>query len=176
MGMMVEVLASRGVTRMQKKWIVWGLTVVTVAAVAALLIIPKSGPASGSTWPASKDISDAELIDLVGRGARLIDVRTTAEFVGGHIEGAENVPIGDLPGAVAAWDKAKPVVVYCQVGSRSLNASQYLRAQGFANVYNLSAGISRWSGKVVEGAAPSSQVGNAPATARPTMYDFGSDT
>lgn len=161
---------------MQKKWIVWGLTVVTVAAVAALLIIPKSGPASGSTWPASKDISDAELIDLVGRGARLIDVRTTAEFVGGHIEGAENVPIGDLPGAVAAWDKAKPVVVYCQVGSRSLNASQYLRAQGFANVYNLSAGISRWSGKVVQGAGPSSQAGNAPATTRPTMYDFSSDT
>lgn len=161
---------------MQKKWIVWGLVTVAVAAVVASLLIPRSGPASGSAWPASGEISNAQLSDLVGRGARLIDVRTAAEFAGGHIERAENVPIGDLPAVAAAWDKAKPVVVYCQTGSRSLNASQYLRAQGFADVYNLSAGISRWDGKVVQGAGPSAQAGNAPVTARPTMYDFSSDT
>ena len=69
---------------------------------AALLLIPRGGVAPGSaSWPASKDISNAELTDLVARGARLVDVRTAVEFAGGHIEGAENVPIDDLPAAAA---------------------------------------------------------------------------
>jgi len=160
---------------MKKRWIVWGAVGLAAVAVAALLLIPGSGVAPGSAFPASKDISNAELTDLVARGARLVDVRTAVEFAGGHIDGAENVPIDDLPATVATWDKAKPVVVYCQVGSRSLNASQYLRAQGFAKVYNLAAGIERWDGKVVQGSS-SSVAGKAPATALPTMYDFASDT
>jgi rhodanese-related sulfurtransferase len=161
---------------MQKKWIVWGLAAAIVTAVAALLLIPGAGTDPGAAWPASKDITNAELTDLVARGARLIDVRTAAEFAGGHIEGAENVPVDAMPSASAAWDKAKPVVVYCQVGSRSLNAVQYLRGQGFSNVYDLTAGIARWDGAVVKGEGAPARAGSAPVTSLPTMYDFSSDT
>jgi rhodanese-related sulfurtransferase len=156
-------------------WIAVGLMVVGGLALA---LTPKTGGrAVTGTWPGSRDISNAELRDFVTRGARLIDVRTAGEFAGGHIERAENVPVGDVTVQAAAWDKNTPVVVYCQTGARSLNASKYLEAQGFEHVYDLPGGISGWDGALVQGSGgTASGTGKGPALGRPVMYDFASAT
>lgn len=154
-------------------WIVGALV---LAALVALLVVPRGGTnpvATASVGAGSGNITNAQLLQLARGGALLVDVRTPVEFAGGHIEGAVNVPVDTIQQASAAWDKSKPVVVYCQTGARSLNASQYLKAQGFAHVYNLSQGVSAWDGQLVGGATAASAKG--PATGRPTMYDFYTD-
>lgn len=157
-----------------RRKILIGVAIAMLAVVAfALAMVPKSaiiGP-----LPASGAVSNLQLRSLVTGGARLVDVRTAAEFGAGHIEGAENVPIDQVPTASGAWDKAAPVVVYCATGSRSANAFGYLDAQGFSHVYDLTAGIAAWDGATVTGVAKPAQ-GGLPVTGKPTMYDFAGST
>jgi phage shock protein E len=157
---------------MKPRTILIAVVVVLIALGAvALVAVPKGG----SSLPASGDVANAVLRDVVARGARLVDVRTAAEYAAGHIEGAENVPVEDVPTAAGAWDKAAPIAVYCATGARSLNAAEYLKAQGFTRVYNLSSGVAAWDGALVKGAG-SGAVASAPATGKATMYDFYTDS
>lgn len=159
---------------MRRRTILIGVAVAVLGIAAlALAMVPK-GALTGSL-PASADISNQQLRDLVAQGARLIDVRTPAEFGSGHIEGAENVPVDALTSAAATWDKAAPIVVYCATGARSLNAFGYLKQQGFSHVYNLKSGIAAWDGESVTGQAKSAG-GSLPATGKPTMYDFATSS
>jgi rhodanese-related sulfurtransferase len=165
---------------MNKKLVVWIVAGVLVAGGLALALTPKGGStAVTGSWPESRNVSNAELKDFVARGARLIDVRTEGEFTAGHIDGAENVPVGDVTSGAGSWDKTAPIVVYCQTGARSLNAVRYLQAQGFEHVYDLPGGVSGWDGALVQGAGAQSPPGGsakAPALGRPIMYDFASAT
>jgi rhodanese-related sulfurtransferase len=81
---------------------------------------------------------------LVAEGARLLDVRTPAEFSGGHIPGAVNIPIDDLERRLGELEpKDRPIVVYCQSGVRSADAARILEGAGHARVYDLG-GMSDW--------------------------------
>jgi adenylyltransferase/sulfurtransferase len=42
----------------------------------------------------------------------------------------------------------KDLVIYCRSGGRSANVCNFLRAQGFQSVINLSGGILAWSDEV----------------------------
>lgn len=66
----------------------------------------------------------------------LVDVRTAAEFAGGHIQGARNVPVQEIERKLRELPKDKPVILYCRSGSRSGMALQILQAAGYTNVYN----------------------------------------
>jgi rhodanese-related sulfurtransferase len=148
--------------------------IVAVLGIAALTLAMVPNGALSGPLPSSGEISNKQLRELAARGARVIDVRTAAEFGSGHVEGAVNIPVDTLAAAVATWDKTTPVVVYCATGARSLNAFGYLEAQGFSHVYNLTAGIAAWDGAFVSGQAVAA--GGLPATGRPTMYDFSTST
>lgn len=83
---------------------------------------------------------------LVGEEhAALIDVRTPEEFAAGHIEGARNIPHGEIRKRAAEIGPPEaPVVLYCQSGVRSLMAVKALKRAGFQRVYNLGP-MSAWS-------------------------------
>lgn len=82
--------------------------------------------------------------ELVKNGARLIDVRTRAEFLGGHITGAINIPVQELESRLADVGPADATyVLYCASGMRSGRAKGILKASGRAEVYDLGA-MSRW--------------------------------
>ncbi len=90
------------------------------------------------------DVSSAEAKELVEAGALLLDVRTAAEFAGGHLPAAVNIPVGELGGKLEKLaPKDRAVVVYCASGVRSAVAAGVLRDAGFASVKNLGA-MSRW--------------------------------
>jgi rhodanese-related sulfurtransferase len=81
---------------------------------------------------------------LVSLGARLIDVRTPAEFAAGHLPGAINVPVGELEGHIEEIAESDtPIVVYCRSGARSARAKRTLDVHGFPEVHDLGA-MSRW--------------------------------
>jgi rhodanese-related sulfurtransferase len=76
----------------------------------------------------------------------VIDVRTPAEFRGGHLKGAIPVPVSEISGrigALAAY-KDRQVLVTCLSGARSMAAARILRQNGFARVANLKGGLNAW--------------------------------
>jgi rhodanese-related sulfurtransferase len=80
---------------------------------------------------------------LAGTDHLLVDVRTPEEFRSGHIAGATNIALQDLPQKMASLPKDKPIVLYCRSGARSSNAAQMLTKAGFDNVVDLG-GIITW--------------------------------
>lgn len=87
---------------------------------------------------------------LIDDGALVVDVRTAAEFGGGHVPGALNVPVHDLEARPDQLDAmldggARAVVVYCASGMRSARAKALLQAHGLERVVNLG-GVGEWSG------------------------------
>lgn len=64
-------------------------------------------------------------------GAQLLDVRTSSEFNGSHIEGSTNIPVQVIDQNIEKLDKNKPIIVYCAMGGRSNVAAAKLKAKGF---------------------------------------------
>ena len=79
---------------------------------------------------------DVDFAALLKQGAKIIDVRTKAEFQQGHIKGAENIPLNNLSNHYAKMKKDQPIITCCASGIRSAQAKQILVANGFTKVYN----------------------------------------
>jgi len=89
-------------------------------------------------------LTATEARELVARGALLVDVRTPEEFAAGHIKGALNIPLGELPQRASELGrKSTPIVLYCRSGARSGRALELLKQRGFRQAQNLGA-MSRW--------------------------------
>ncbi|MBK9107400.1 MAG: rhodanese-like domain-containing protein [Saprospiraceae bacterium] len=73
---------------------------------------------------------------IVKAGAIILDVRTPAEFSGGHIPGSLNIPLQDLNKKLSKLDKNKTIISCCASGMRSAAARKLLLENGFVNVYN----------------------------------------
>jgi phage shock protein E len=75
--------------------------------------------------------------DKIAAGARIVDVRSPAEFMDGAYPGAVNVPIGSLAARIAELGpKDKPIVLYCASGARSGQGARLLKQAGFTDVVN----------------------------------------
>jgi phage shock protein E len=70
-------------------------------------------------------------------GATVIDVRSSWEFVDGHVDGALNIPLDEIPSRLLEIQSLKqPLVVYCRSGNRSGMAQSFLFQAGLKEVYN----------------------------------------
>jgi molybdopterin/thiamine biosynthesis adenylyltransferase/rhodanese-related sulfurtransferase len=87
----------------------------------------------------------------------LVDVREPSEWASGYLSGAVHLPMGDLAERIGevAPDRARPVVLYCAVGVRSLHAAHALQAMGYEDAVSVAGGIEAWrhAGFPVEAAA-----------------------
>ena len=87
---------------------------------------------------------------------QLVDVRDDKEWRAGHIEGAVHIPEDDLEDGLDKLDRNRQVVTVCRAGTRSDDAAEWLRGQGF-DAENLDGGMLAWkwaglpiTGKIVE--------------------------
>jgi rhodanese-related sulfurtransferase len=82
----------------------------------------------------------------VDSGVVILDVRTSGEFMMGHIENAINIDVEGMTfeGDIANLDKSATYAVYCQSGRRSNIAVGKLKDAGFTNLFNLTNGIQDW--------------------------------
>ncbi|MGI8890050.1 MAG: molybdopterin-synthase adenylyltransferase MoeB [Chthoniobacterales bacterium] len=78
----------------------------------------------------------------------LLDVREPFEHEMARIDGANLIPLGELPGRWRELDREKETFVYCHSGVRSQRAAEFLRSNGFARVANVAGGIDAWSEKI----------------------------
>jgi len=75
--------------------------------------------------------------EKITAGARIIDVRTPAEYKDGAYPGAVNIPLSVLSAKISELEpRDKPIVLYCASGARSGQAARLLRRAGFTDVIN----------------------------------------
>ncbi len=75
--------------------------------------------------------------DLLKEGATVIDVRSSWEFADGHVDGALNIPLDEIPQRIEEIKELNsPLLLYCQSGNRSGMACGILQQFGIAKVHN----------------------------------------
>ncbi|MBL9171775.1 MAG: DUF1259 domain-containing protein [Verrucomicrobiales bacterium] len=91
------------------------------------------------------NVADFEKRRVKGK-APVIDVRSAEEFAKGHVTGAVNLNIHspDFSAKAAQFDKRKPILVNCHVGSRGAIAAAELARLGFKSIFNLEGGVAAW--------------------------------
>ncbi|HNY21835.1 MAG TPA: rhodanese-like domain-containing protein [Treponemataceae bacterium] len=120
-----------------------GLAIVCCASMSMALIQAEDGKIAPDK---AKQLlaSDSKIV--------LLDVRTQAEYVSGHIARAILLPYDEITATTAA--KAIPakdatVIVYCRSGRRSAIAAAELKKLGYSRVFDLG-GINDWPYEVVK--------------------------
>lgn len=78
------------------------------------------------------------------RGASIVDVREGWEYERGHLPGAINVPLGELPERMGELGRG-PVILVCASGNRSEKGARLLSRGGFGGVANLLGGTVGWA-------------------------------
>ncbi|HVP19135.1 MAG TPA: rhodanese-like domain-containing protein [Spirochaetia bacterium] len=75
--------------------------------------------------------------EKIAAGARLVDVRTPAEFRDGSYPGAINIPLASLPARLHELEpKNASIVLFCASGARSAQGARLLKQAGFSDVVN----------------------------------------
>ena len=83
-----------------------------------------------------------------GEPVALIDVREPHEFALARIEGAQLIPMRQVPGEIQTLEAragAGALIVYCHHGVRSLHVVHWLREQGIEACQSMAGGIDAWS-------------------------------
>jgi hydroxyacylglutathione hydrolase len=80
------------------------------------------------------DFKAFNFVEALEQG-EIIDVRTTAEFKEGHIEGARSFPYTRLKSRLNELPKDRTLFVHCASGKRAALAASFLTAKGFKTVH-----------------------------------------
>ncbi|MGE3341647.1 MAG: rhodanese-like domain-containing protein [Candidatus Altimarinota bacterium] len=77
----------------------------------------------------------------------IVDVRSDSEYQSGHIDGAINLPLCELPHAAVTLPQDALIVTVCNKGGgRSEQAANLLKVNGWVNARWLCGGYLGWSG------------------------------
>jgi rhodanese-related sulfurtransferase len=118
-----------------------------LAALALVVLAPRLLRQFKRQSTAFVSVRDLQLLAREQRPL-IVDVREPDEFKGplGHIEGAINIPLGQL---TTEWrkpdDRTYPLVAVCRTDTRSVKAADILRQSGIPNVKILRGGMEAWS-------------------------------
>jgi rhodanese-related sulfurtransferase len=95
--------------------------------------------------PSISQVEPAQVQSMTAQSPKpfLLDVRTPGEYQQGHIQGAELIPLNELPAKMARLPKGREIICICESGSRSSAAARQLNAQGY-KVSNMRGGMGRW--------------------------------
>lgn len=96
---------------------------------------------------AVSQVSAAELREQIetGTAPAVLDVREEVEVELRAFAGARHIPLGEVVERLGELDPARPTVVLCAAGVRSLRAIEALRAAGYpGELINLKGGLRSW--------------------------------
>lgn len=93
---------------------------------------------SGQDFESTPQITARHLEERLASEERftLLDVRKRSEFEAGHLEGATNIYLGELPGRIEDVPPERPVVTFCGSGRRGMIAASVLQRAGVEGVQN----------------------------------------
>lgn len=116
------------------------------SALALVMLAIIANEVHGSLRGGSK-VSPLAAVRLANdENARFIDLRSPADFKRGRVINAVNVPANRLDEHLASLekDKARPLVVYCAMGTTAPAVADRLRKAGFSSVHAMRGGINAW--------------------------------
>lgn len=119
-----------------------------MAALAIFFLLSADVHARGAKGGQIEEIKVQEAAQLIKKKpgeVSIIDVRTPAEFAGGHLAGARNMDFfgGRFDVDVMNLPKNKPVLLYCRTGRRSAGAAVQMKEEGL-KVLHMHEGIEGW--------------------------------
>jgi hypothetical protein len=79
-----------------------------------------------------------------GPSPTVVDVRSEAEYAGGHIKGAVNIPLPHLSERLGEIVASRPIAVHCEGGYRSAIAASLLQKLGREDVRDIVGGYKAW--------------------------------
>ena len=94
-----------------------------------------------------REVEPADVQQVLGDGAVIVDVREEHEWDAGHLPGAKHVPRGHLESRIegAAPDRSQRLILYCASGNRSALAAHTLKELlGYEQVESMRGGITLW--------------------------------
>ena len=96
------------------------------------------------------EITPAAVKAKLVRGEKFafVDVREPWEYEATRIEGSTLIPLRTIPASLPNLESAGEVILFCHHGMRSLDAANWLRAQGVSTARSMAGGIDRWSVEV----------------------------
>jgi rhodanese-related sulfurtransferase len=102
--------------------------IIVAAAVVLFFLLRRSG-----------QISIKQAREYLRNGALVIDVRSAAEYIPGHLPKALNLPLSEIEAILPrhVQDKNRVLLLHCQSGMRSGVARKKLKAMGYPNAFNL---------------------------------------
>lgn len=91
-------------------------------------------------------ITPAEMKQRLKNGEKLniIDVREAEEVAHGMIPGAKHIPLMEIPERLSDIPHNVETILVCRSGNRSGRALEYLQAQGYSNLKNMTGGMLEW--------------------------------
>lgn len=119
----------------------------------ALLVALFAAVLLALAWHIITDTGGRDAVDPSGatelinhEDAVVVDVRSIAEYNGGHILNALNIPLNGFKDQIGQLEKHKkrPIIACCRSGSRSGTVVKLLRKSGFERVHNLRGGMLAW--------------------------------
>lgn len=118
---------------------------------------PAARPTAGELAACAAEVKPLRCAELAtwlaeGRACSIVDVRTEGEFRSHRLPGALLVPLHELVKRVdEVLALPGPLVVHCEHGIRSLDATAFLVWRGRGDVYNVVEGIAAWPGVLDHG-------------------------
>ncbi|MFZ3066289.1 MAG: rhodanese-like domain-containing protein [Nitrospirota bacterium] len=94
-----------------------------------------------------KEISVEEAIKMLkgDENVILLDVRTQQEYYTEHVKGSKWIPLDQVSYRLQELDKKKAIFAcFCRTGLRSFKACEFLKENGFEELYNVKGGIEAW--------------------------------
>ncbi|MCZ6498590.1 MAG: rhodanese-like domain-containing protein [Gammaproteobacteria bacterium] len=94
------------------------------------------------------NVTTADAVRLINKGAMVIDVRPSDAFQSGHIVNARHIALADVNSnkVIAKKQKDKTFLTVCDDGSISGKAASILRDAGYQNAFSLKGGLNGWQG------------------------------
>ena len=91
---------------------------------------------------AAETVDVATAREMQRAGDPIVDVRTPEEYASGHIAGAVNIPITQLPAGLDALPDG-PVITTCSMGGRGGRAAAMLDGAGYL-AFTIAGGTKAW--------------------------------
>ncbi|MDO8542922.1 MAG: molybdopterin-synthase adenylyltransferase MoeB [Opitutaceae bacterium] len=124
----------------------------TAGEYRAAVCAPPPAIMTEADYPLELSVAEArQRRDAAPAATMLVDVREPYELDICRIEGAEHIPMRQIPERLDALPRDKHLLILCHAGGRSRRVTEFLRARGFTAVSNVAGGIDAWAQEIEPG-------------------------
>lgn len=102
---------------------------------------------AGGDYPLEVTVHDLKRA-LDEGSVTVVDVREPWEADIARIEGAQLIPLSEFTARAKSLPRGRPILIHCHHGGRSMQATQWLRRNGYDQVANVAGGIDAWSREI----------------------------